>query len=150
MSKLSDRVFSELFPHSGQLSERMDFIKEFAKSGSFQLSHIQVALMWTNVIDKNPITSDHKSLSAWLQTICDDFLLGRDTSSISYDDLVSFFTQTICAESNNFENLNLEGYHCIQGFFLLINLRADKLFVQDDDVAKANSSSLKKWESQSV
>lgn len=58
--------------------------------------------MWNNVISTNPITSDHKSLSAWLQTICDDFLLGRDTSSISFDDLVTFFSLTICAESNNF------------------------------------------------
>ena len=46
--------------------------------------------------------------------------------------------------------MNLEGYYCIQGFFLLINLRAGKLVVQDDDVMKANSNSLKKWETSAV
>ena len=39
MDGLGDRVFSELFPHSTQLTDRMDFIKELAKVGSFQLSH---------------------------------------------------------------------------------------------------------------
>lgn len=91
------------------------------------------------MITNNPITEDHKIVSAWLQTICDDFLLGRDTSMLKYEDLNSFFRGTVCAESNSFVNLQLEGYHCIQGFFILVNLRADKLVVQDDDVAKAAS-----------
>ena len=72
---------------------------------------------------------DHKIVSVWLKTVCDDFMLGRDTSMINYDDLLNFFKETICAESNSFSQLTLEGYHCIQGFFLLINLRADKLVV---------------------
>ena len=55
------------------------------------MTHSQVSKMWTDVILSNPITDDHKVVSAWLQTICDDFLLGRDTSSIKYEDLVSFF-----------------------------------------------------------
>ena len=45
--------------------------------------------------------------------------------------------ETICSESNNFVNLNMQGYNCIQGFFILINQRANKLVVQDDDCAKA-------------
>ena len=48
---------------------------------------------------------------------------------INYEDLLSFFRETICADGNNFALLTLEGYHCIQGFFLLINLRADKLVI---------------------
>ena len=76
-------------------------------------------------------------MSTWLQTICDDFLLGRDTSILKYADLDSFFRGTVCAEDVSFANLQLEGYHCIQGFFILVNLKADKLVVQDDDVASA-------------
>ena len=89
------------------------------------------------MITKNPITEDHKIVSTWLQSICDDFLLGRDTSILKYSDLDSFFRGTVCAEDVSFANLQLEGYHCIQGFFILVNLKADKLVVQDDDVASA-------------
>jgi len=103
------------------------------------------------VIADNPIVGDHTSVSVWLRSICDDFLLGRDTSATTYEELVSFYKDTICAESNNFVNLNLEGYHCIQGFFLLINLRADKLVVQDDDVHRANSGRvLETWEASTL
>ena len=151
MDRLGDRVFSELFPHSTQLTDRMDFIKELAKVGSFQLSHQQIAQIWTDVIIQNPITGDHKAVSAWLKTICDDFLLGRDTSMIRYEDLAAFFRETVGAEDNSFVHLNLEGYHCIQGFFLLVNLRADKLVVQDDDVARAAAgAAAKSWETAAI
>ena len=56
---------------------------------------------------------------------------------LKYEDLDSFFRGTVCAEEVSFANLQLEGYHCIQGFFIMVNLRADKIFVQDDDVANA-------------
>lgn len=48
---------------------------------------------------------------------------------INYDDLSNFFHETICAETTDFKNINLEGYHCIQMFFLLVNLRAGKLVI---------------------
>ena len=56
---------------------------------------------------------------------------------LKYEDLDRFFRGTVCAKDVSFANLQLEGYHCIQGFFILVNLRADKLVVQDDDVANA-------------
>lgn len=83
--------------------------------------------------------SDHVAVSNWLRGICDDFLLGRNQNTTSYDNLKSFYMDTICSENNNFANLNVEAYHCIQSFFLLINLRADKLVVQDDHVSRVNS-----------
>lgn len=83
---------------------------------------------------------DHVLVSNWMRTICDDFMLGKNTKTTTIDDLTSFYQNTICSEANSsFVDLNIEGYHCIQGFFLLMNLRADKLLVQDDDVSKANS-----------
>lgn len=39
VARLSNSVFQDLFPHSSQLTDRMDFIKEFAKGGSFSLTH---------------------------------------------------------------------------------------------------------------
>ena len=151
MNKLGDRVFCNLYPHSVQLSDRMDFIKEFAKNcGSLTLTHSQISKLWSDVIICNPIASDHKVLADWLKVICDDFLLGRNTGTIAYDDLLAFFTSTICSTENSYSNLNLEGYYCIQGFFLLLNLRAQKLMALDDDITKAMAGPLKHWEITSV
>ena len=66
-------------------------------------------------------------------------MLGRDTSMIVYEDLLNLFKDTVCAESNDFASLTLDGYHCIQGFFLLANLKAEKLVLLDDDVAKVQA-----------
>ena len=82
---------------------------------------------------------DHITVSDWLRAICDDFMLGRNQNTTFFDNIKSFYMDTICGENNNFSNLNVEGYHCIQGFFILINLRANKLVVQDDDVIKVNA-----------
>lgn len=37
MEELSDRVYCDLFAHSDQLTERMNFIKDFVKYGTFTL-----------------------------------------------------------------------------------------------------------------
>ena len=114
----------------------MKLFKDFAQSTKAQLTQAQLERIWRDAIVENPILEDHKTISVWLQTICDDFMLGRNTSIISFEDLQSFFRQTVCNESNSYEKLTLEGYHCIQGFFLLVNLKAAKLVILDDLVAK--------------
>lgn len=138
LKKVDDQVFLDLFPHSRQLNERLDFIKEVAKTGSFNLTDTHVTLIWESVIVKNVIVSDHKKVSNWLQDLSVDFIFRRDNGSIPYDDLVRFYKHTICADSNNFAKINTEGFNCIQMFFILINLRQDKLLVLDDDVCRAN------------
>jgi len=39
LSKLGERVFTDLFAHKAQLTDRMDLVKEFAKWGAFRLTH---------------------------------------------------------------------------------------------------------------
>ena len=105
-----------------------------------QIRAEQFSEIWSAVVLDNAMINDHIIVSNWMRSICDDFLLGKNQKTTSLEDLKNFYQNTICSDSNNsFINLNIEGYHCIQGFFLLVNLRADKLLVQDDDVAKANS-----------
>ena len=65
------------------------------------------------MVTLNPIAEDHNAVSNWLQVMCDDFLLGRDTSVVKYEDMESFYTETICKEDNDFTNINVQGYHCI-------------------------------------
>ena len=108
----------------------MALIKEWAKQGQVAIQAPQFSEIWAAVILDNPMTQDHVLVSNWVRTICDDFMLGKNTKTTTIDDLKNFYQNTICSEANSsFVDLNIEGYHCIQGFFLLMNLRADKLLV---------------------
>ena len=58
--KLSDLVYCDLFAHSDQLTERMNFIKDFAKYGSFQFAYEHLTLLWHELIEDNVMSSDHR------------------------------------------------------------------------------------------
>ena len=58
--KLSDVVYCDLFAHSDQLTERINFIKDFAKYGSFLLSYEHLSLLWHELIEDNVMSSDHR------------------------------------------------------------------------------------------
>lgn len=45
--QIGDRSFFEFFPHKTQLENRITFIKEFAKWGSFRISESQISQIWT-------------------------------------------------------------------------------------------------------
>ena len=138
-TQLGEHIFQDIFPHKQQLEDRINFIKDFAKHDNSSISCAQLSQIWTAVVQGNPMLRDHITVSDWLRAICDDFMLGRNQNTTFFDNIKSFYMDTICGENNNFANLNVEGYHCIQGFFILINLRANKLVVQDDDVIKVNA-----------
>jgi hypothetical protein len=44
--KLSDTVLCDLFAHSDQITERMNFIKDFVKFGDLKLKYEHLSLLW--------------------------------------------------------------------------------------------------------
>ena len=53
-------------------------------------------------------------------------------------DLISFFQEKINSGDTDFSNLSLEGYYCIQSFFVLINKRAGSLIVLGEESIPVN------------
>jgi hypothetical protein len=83
-----------------------------------------------------------------LRGIIDDCLKNH-LNLVDEQELIDFFKTKIADDSDDsqFKNLSIEGYYCIQSFFLLINLNNRKLYIlgdEEQDVpnkAKANDMS---------
>ena len=58
-SKLSDKPYLDMFAHSDQLTERMNFIKDFASCGSFKITKEHLTIMWDTLTVDNPLVKDH-------------------------------------------------------------------------------------------
>ena len=110
--KLSDKAYCDLFAHSDQLTERMNFIKDFAKYGSFQLSYQHLTLLWHELIEDNVMSSDHRGVYTWFNKMCED-VLKDGLNLVDQDVLVAFFKEKITSDETNFQNLSIEGYYCI-------------------------------------
>ena len=119
-SKMSDETYFDLFAHSDQLTERLNFIKDLASYGSFMISKEHLTLLWDVLTVDNPLVKDHQQFYVWLRKVSEDVL--KDGKAIcDQDQLIAFFREKIGSERADFTNLNLEGYYCIQAFFVLIN-----------------------------
>ena len=138
---LSESVYCDLFAHSDQLTERMNFIKDFAKSGNFKLTMDHLALLWHEVIEDNQLSSDQKQVYTWFNDIAKD-VLKEGLMLVDENVLIDFFKQKINSEESNFVNLSIEGYHCIQSFFVLINKRADKIVILGEEIIATQKDGL--------
>ena len=58
--KLSDTVLCDLFAHSDQLTERMNFIKDFVKYGDLKLKYEHLSLLWQELIEDNALKNDNR------------------------------------------------------------------------------------------
>ena len=79
----------------------------------------------------------------------DDFIIGRGKPCTDLNSLTSFFMDKICENSTvEFQKLSLAGFYCIQSLFLLVNMKANKLIILDDDITKSKYRKVAdKWDS---
>ena len=111
-SKMSDETYFDLFSHSNQLTERLNFIKDFASYGSFMMKKEQLTLLWDALTTNNPLVKDHEAFYVWLRKVSEDVL--KDGKTIcDQSELIAFFREKIGSELTDFTNLSLEGYYCI-------------------------------------
>jgi len=131
--KVSEECLVDLFPHTDQLTVRLNFISSFASNSSQALSLEQLNTLWDQVITHSlKLTADHQILYNWLRKACDEVYQAR-SNLVDLEDLIGFFKDKISSDDSNFQNLSIEGYYCIQSFFILMNQRAKKLILLGDD-----------------
>ena len=82
---------------------------------------------------KSPLDSDKILIYQWLREVCDIFLGEREKkgsqetnkgqSIVTLDDLMAFFKEKMLKDDEEecFQDLTIEGFHCIQSFFVLLN-----------------------------
>ena len=59
---------------------------------------------------------------------------------VSMDDLCAFYRESISGGLSDFTSLELEGFICIQGFFVLLNCKQDRLKVLHDTKASSGTN----------
>ena len=135
--KLSDTVLCELFAHSDQLTERMNFIKEFVKYGDLKLKYEHLTLLWQELIEDNALKNDQRQVYTWFNKMCEE-VLKEGENVVDPDELIAFFKEKINSDTTSFHNLSIEGYYCIQSFFVLINKKAKRLIILGEEIIKAS------------
>ena len=75
-----------------------------------------------------------------LKKFIDEILISEDNNVVEIEDLCQFYRETIAPGHSDYTNLELEGFVCIQAFFVLINSRAGRLTILNDANSKANSN----------
>ena len=138
VSKLAYTCFVDIFAHRKQLQERMDFIKDVANKAHTQIRYEEFAQIWVALLTQNPILSDHAVAATWMRSFADDLMLGRSSCPTNLEELVRFYRESLCADGASYVDISVEGYSCVQSYFLLSNLLQENIIINDHDVKKAD------------
>ena len=78
--------------------------------------------------------SDSNLFYQWLKEVCD--LHSQYCAVVDLSDLISFFSDQILKEQTKvFNTISLEGFNCIQSFFILLNESSKKLLRLNQNIA---------------
>lgn len=123
----TDKVLAEKFSHSDHINQRLDFAKYVASFSSVKLTKKHLAIMWDELVALQMFAQDADLFFGFLKELCNMYSQGY--ALLDLDDLLGFFRESILNESDGsvLTKLGLEGFYCIQSFFLLANEQERKL-----------------------
>lgn len=132
--ELKIKVIYGKYAHCDQLTERLEFIKFYAEnSENVSINSEQLNILWEQLAIKSPLDSDKNFIYQWLREVCDTFLRERekkgiqdahkDSSIVTLDNLMAFYKDKMLRDDEEevYKDLTVEGFHCIQSFFVLLN-----------------------------
>lgn len=73
-----------------------------------------------------------------LKKFVDEILISEENRVITLEDLCSFYRETLASGDSDYTNLELEGFICIQAFFVLINSREGRIKILNDNVKSSD------------
>ena len=103
-----------------------------------------MAKLWTSLVENNKVKFDKKQLFSMLKDFISVAISNEENNVISLEDLCSFYRDNIANGLSDFTTLEMEGYVCIQGFFVLINSGEGRLKLLDDSSASNKPKSILK------
>ena len=124
-SKVKEHVFDGRYDHQTNIKERLEFVKFLASYSSFTISRKEVNVIWSLLIDESEIDYDEEAMYKWLKESCET---SSGTSHVwELEDIGELFNERFSQGANEMSSLSLDGFCCIQSYFLLANETSHKL-----------------------
>lgn len=123
-AKISEHMFEGRYDHKTNITERLEFLKFLASYSNFTISRKQVDYIWSCLVDESTISYDEEALFKWLKESCE----GSSSNNVwELEDIGSIFNERFSKGTGEMGSLTLDGFYCIQSYFLLANETNQKL-----------------------
>jgi hypothetical protein len=140
-SKISDFKFEGRYDHKTNITCRLEFLKFLASYSTFTISRKEVDQIWNCLVDESEISFDEEALFKWLKESCETT---AGTNQVwQLEDIGAIFNERFSKGSGEMSSLTLDGFYCIQSYFLLANETSEKLLrIAKSKVTTTHSSNL--------
>lgn len=124
-SKTQEFIFNGRFDHKTNITERLEFLKFLAAHSPYTISRKEVDIIWSTLIDESKIEYDEEAVFKWLKESCESEIGSAQVWELK--DIGDIFNERLGKGSNDMGSLTLDGFYCIQSYFLLANETNNKL-----------------------
>lgn len=124
-TKVQEHIFEGRYDHKTNIKERLEFVKFLASYSEYTISRKEVDVIWSLLIDESIIPYDEEAMYKWLKESCET---SNGTGNVwQLDDIGELFNERFGRGSGEMGNITLDGFYCIQSYFLLANETSRKL-----------------------
>ena len=124
-SKIKEFKFEGRYDHKTNIEERLGFLKFLATNSTFTISRNEVDVIWSCLVDESQIDYDEAALFKWLKESCEK---SSGTNVVwELQDIGAIFNERLGKGTGEMTSLTLDGFYCMQSYFLLANETAEKL-----------------------
>ena len=123
--KVQEFIFDGRFDHKTNITERLEFLKFLASHSSYTISRKEVDVIWSSLVDESKIDYDEEAMFKWLKESCETDVGSAQVWQLK--DIGEIFNERFSKGSGEMGNLTLDGFYCIQSYFLLANETSEKL-----------------------
>ena len=124
-SKIKEFKFEGRYDHKTNIEERLDFLKFLASNSDFTISRKEVEIIWSCLVDESKIDYDEAALFKWLKESCEKS--SGTTVVWELEDIGAIFNERLGKGTGEMTSLTLDGFYCMQSYFLLANETAERL-----------------------
>jgi hypothetical protein len=106
------------------MNERFEFLRYISQNSSVKLTKDHLSVLWRELAVHQMFPSDSDLFFKFLKNVCE--MYSHNCPIIQLEDLINFFREEVLPENDDenntiYKQITLEGYQCIQSFFILIN-----------------------------
>ena len=124
-SKIQEFIFKGRYDHKTNITQRLEFLKFLAANSTYTISRKEVDIIWNCLVDESNIGYDEEALFKWLKESCESTPGKNPVWEL--EDIGEIFNERLGKGTGEMNSLTLDGFYCIQSFFLLSNETAENL-----------------------